>query len=269
MLQTPVFFLKRQWRYFLVALISFTRIPVCCNDFQATDMAKAMRFFPLVGILVGIAGALVFLASHFFLPVGMSVLLSMAATILLTGAFHEDGLADAIDGLGGGRNREQVLTIMADSRIGSYGAISLTVGLLIKYQALSNLPVELIPMPMVLVAGHALSRWCATLLMRTQTYVKPEGKSKPFATQLSLHEMAIATFFGWLPMVVAVIFLEIKPAVFFVALVLVAIVGLWFGQVLKRRIGGYTGDCLGAMQQLTEIAFYLGLLVGCQFCMKF
>lgn len=242
-----------QWRYFLTAVMFFTRVPVHFSQFDEADLNKSTRFFPLIGILVGTVGAAVFWVCDLLLPLEIAILLSMAATILLTGAFHEDGLADAVDGLGGGWSREQVLTIMVDSRIGSYGAIGLVLVLLSKYQALSYQAVALIPAS--LIAGHALSRLCAVLVMFTQSYVKAEGKSKPLATQLNITELLIATFFGLLPMA----FLELK---YLGALVPVALVWLWFSAKIKARIGGYTGDCLGAMQQLTEVAFYVSLLAS-------
>jgi adenosylcobinamide-GDP ribazoletransferase len=242
---------QNQWHYFLTAVMFFTRIPIKFATFDNADLNKATRYFPLIGILVGCVGALVFWLSNKLLPIEVSLLLSMSSTILLTGAFHEDGLADTVDALGGGWSREQVLTIMVDSRIGSYGAIGLVMVLLTKYQTLSYQSVALIPV--TLIAGHALSRLCAVLVMATQSYVKAEGKSKPLATKLSITELMVATFFGLLPMA----FLELK---FLVALLPVAMVWIWFSSKIKTRIGGYTGDCLGAMQQLTEIAFYVGLL---------
>jgi adenosylcobinamide-GDP ribazoletransferase len=129
----------------------------------------------------------------------------------------------------------------------------LLLALLTKYQALSYQVAVFIPAS--IIAGHALSRLCAVLVMFTQSYVKSEGKSKPLATQLSMTELIIATFFGLLPLA----FLEVK---YLAALLPVAIVWLWFSAKIKTRIGGYTGDCLGAMQQLTEIAFYVGLLAS-------
>ncbi|MBA3695397.1 MAG: adenosylcobinamide-GDP ribazoletransferase [Methylotenera sp.] len=233
---------QQNWRYFLTAVMFFTRIPVRLNNFDEADLNKSTRFFTLVGILVGAAGALVFWLSDILLPLEIAVLLSMVATVLLTGAFHEDGLADALDALGGGWTKEQVLTIMVDSRIGSYGAIGLVLALLTKYQTLSYQVATLIPAS--IVAGHALSRLCAVLVMFTQSYVKAEGKSKPLATQLNIIELVIATFFGLLPLM----FLEMK---FLLAMVPVALTWLWFSAKIKKRIGGYTGDCLGAMQQLT------------------
>jgi len=245
--------IKNQWHYFLIAIMFFTRIPIQFNHFDEADLNKSTRFLSLVGILVGAFGALVFWLCNKLLPLEIAVLLSMAATILLTGAFHEDGLADAADGLGGGWSKEQVLTIMLDSRLGSYGAVGLVLVLLTKYQVLSYHAAASIPAAMI--AGHALSRWCAVLVMFTQNYVKVEGKSKPLATRLNRSELTIATFFGLLPMM----FLEMKHLV---ALTPVIIVWLWFSAKIKARIGGYTGDCLGAMQQLTEVAFYIGLLAS-------
>jgi adenosylcobinamide-GDP ribazoletransferase len=248
-----ILMLKREWQYFLTALIFFTRIPVRLNNFDEADLNPSTRYFPLIGILIGSFGALVFWLADRFLPLEIAVLLSMVSTILLTGAFHEDGLADAVDGLGGGWTKEQVLTIMVDSRIGSYGAIGLVLVLLSKYQALSYQAVGLIPI--TLVAGHAISRLSAVLVMATQSYVKTEGKSKPIATQLKLTELIIATFFGLLPLA----FMKLE---FLLALIPVALIWCWFSLKIRKRIGGYTGDCLGAMQQLTEVAFYIGLLAS-------
>lgn len=245
--------LIRQWRLLKTALVFFTRVPLMLPDYDEADLARSTRYFPLVGLLVGAFGALVFWFGDFLLPLELAVLLSMVATLLLTGAFHEDGLSDAVDGLGGGWEKEQVLTIMTDSRVGSYGAIAIVLALLIKFQALSHLSAAMIPL--ALVAGHALSRFCATLVIATQSYVKPEGKAKPLATQITPGELLVAAVFGLLPLVL----LDIR---LLSALVPVTLVWFWFSAKIRSRIGGYTGDCLGAMQQLTEVAFYLGLLVS-------
>jgi adenosylcobinamide-GDP ribazoletransferase len=252
--------LRRQWRLLKTAMVFFTRVPLKLYDYDEADLARSTRYFPLVGVLVGAFGALVFWLSDFVLPLELAVLLSMAATILLTGAFHEDGLSDAVDGLGGGWEKDQVLTIMIDSRIGSYGAIAIVLALLIKFQALSHLSAATIPL--ALVAGHALSRFCATLVIATQRYVKHEGKSKPLATQIAPGELLVAAVFGLLPLVL----LDVR---LLLALVPVALVWLWFSAKIRTRIGGYTGDCLGAMQQLTEIAFYIGLLASLALNVRF
>ena len=149
---------------------------------------------------------------------------------------------------------------MVDSRIGSYGVIGLVLVLLAKYQVLSSLNV--LQIPIALIAAHALSRWCAVLVMATQRYVKAEGKSKPLATQLSRLELVIATFFGLLPLLFV-------GTAGLVALLPVFFVWVWFSLKIKHRIGGYTGDCLGAMQQLTEVSFYIGLLASATLLVRF
>ncbi len=249
-------FIKNEWKYLLTAVMFFTRIPVRIDHYQASDLNHASRYFPLIGIMVGAVAGLVFWGANKVLPLEISVLLSMAATIMLTGAFHEDGLADAADGLGGGVEREQVLTIMTDSRIGSYGAIALVMGLLLKYQSLSYVSYAMLPL--VLVAGHALSRYAAVLVMFTQRYVKATGKSKPIATELSLGALIVASVFGLAPLA----WLDFK---YLLALLPMLLVWLWFSAKIKSRIGGYTGDCLGAIQQMTEVAFYLGILACSSF----
>lgn len=242
----------RELRLFFTALMFFTRIP--CGRWAGNsqdDLNRASRYFPWVGILVGVFGASVYWVGLQCFPQEIAVLLSMIATLLLTGAFHEDGLADATDGLGGGWSKEQVLTIMQDSRLGSYGALAIVMALLVKFQTLAHLSSTVLPF--ALIAGHALSRFCAVLVMSTQEYVRPSGKAKPLATQLSRGGLFIAAIGGLLPLI------GLAPYLLW-ALVPVALVWLWFSFKLKRRLGGYTGDCLGAMQQLCELVFYLGIL---------
>jgi adenosylcobinamide-GDP ribazoletransferase len=244
--------IKKEWRLWLVALIFFTRIPIKVEDFEEADLNRSGKYFPLVGVVVGLVAAAAFGLAIVMLPLQIAVLVSMAATIWLTGAFHEDGLADAADGLGGGWDKEQVLTIMQDSRLGTYGAIALFMMLLAKFATLSHLSAPLLPG--ILLAGHSLSRLGALLVIYTKRYVRPVGKAKPLATQLSGRELSLAVLFGILPLAL------LSPRLW-LALVPVAIIWFWFSRKLEKRLGGYTGDCLGAMQQLCELAFYLGILV--------
>ena len=244
--------MRQQLRLFCTALTFFTRLPVSrWAGADTADLNHAARYFSLVGVLVGAVGALVYLAAARLLPQELAVLASMAATLWLTGAFHEDGLADAADGLGGGWTKEQALTIMQDSRLGSYGAIALFLVLLGKFEALSHLPPALLPA--VLVAGHALSRFAAVLVIASQDYVRTEGKAKPLATRLTPGELLLAGIAGLAPLA------WLQPTWLW-ALLPVALIWLWFSRKLQSRLGGYTGDCLGAMQQLCEITFYLGVL---------
>jgi adenosylcobinamide-GDP ribazoletransferase len=242
----------QEWRLLLVALSFFTRLPVHVADFKEADLNHAARYFSLIGILIGIVAAMVYSLALTVLPMEIAILASMAATLWLTGAFHEDGLADAADGLGGGWEKEQVLTIMQDSRLGSFGAIALFLALLAKFEALAHIYPALLPLTMII--GHALSRFAAVLVICTQSYVRSSGKSKPLATRLGRGELVLAAFFGLAPLVL------LAPKLL-ITLLPVVVVWCWFSYKLRKRLGGYTGDCLGAMQQLCELAFYLGVLV--------
>ncbi len=256
----------KEMRYFLLALGFFTRIPVPqFDDFKTEELNHAAKHFPLVGILVGLEGALVFVVATLVFPQNIAVLISMASTLWLTGAFHEDGLADSFDGIGGAFEQEQALTIMQDSRLGTYGAIALFFVLFAKFQVLSHMHPTFIPL--VLVVGHALSRLAAVWVMATADYVKPSGKAKPLATQISGTHLAIANFFGLLPFIVMLVLLAMfrhSPWVIaklvLMALLPVVLIWAWWRAKLLKRLGGYTGDTLGATQQITELVFYLGAL---------
>lgn len=249
--------LKRELEYFFGAIRFFTRLPVPgWVGHSAEALNQSARYFPAVGLLVGGIGALIYLGAALIWPQPVAVLLSMAATIYATGAFHEDGLADTVDGLGGGWEKLRILEIMKDSRVGSYGVVAMVLALLGKFLLLSSLEPALIPF--ALLAGHALSRFCATVLLATMDYVREDllSKAKPLATRLSPGAMLVALSF----VVAALAFLPLEKVIF--GVVLAALVTFWLAAKFKRWLGGYTGDCLGATQQLSEIAFYLGLLAS-------
>ncbi|WP_343741201.1 adenosylcobinamide-GDP ribazoletransferase [Herbaspirillum huttiense] len=250
-----------QLRLFFTALQFFTRLPVPrWVGFQPHWLQHATRYFPLVGWIVAWACALVYLLAVQFWPQMVAVLLSTAAGIWLTGAFHEDGFADVCDGLGGAVSRERALEIMRDSRLGSYGVIGIVALLLAKLAALQ----ALLPLQVLAVLGmaHPLSRWLATCLIWRMDYVREEGKVKPLAQQVGQGEFLLATLFAVLP-VIGVIALGMMSWQRIAAGVLLAAVAtLWLAARFRRRLGGYTGDCLGAVQQLSETAFYLGALAS-------
>jgi len=258
--------LCKEWRYFLLAVGFFTCFPVpSFADFQEHELNHSAKYFPLVGTLVGMAGAAMLVLASLIFPASIAVLLSMAATIYVTGAFHEDGLADSADGLGGGWDKERILTIMQDSRLGTYGALALFMMLFAKFQLLSALPAE--GLAYVLIAAHALSRLCAVYIMATLSYVKAAGKAKPLASKVQARDLAVATLFGLLPLVplywnVLGNSADVRDFVMLTLswLLSVGFAGYWWRHKIRRWLGGYTGDCLGAMQQLTELAFYLGVL---------
>lgn len=249
--------LKRELAYFFGAVRFFTRLPVPgWVGHSAEALNRSARYFPVVGLLVGGIGALVYLAALQFWPQPVAVLLSMAASIYATGAFHEDGLSDTVDGLGGGWEKARILEIMKDSRVGSYGVVAMVLALLGKFALLGALEAPLVPY--ALLAGHALSRFCATLLLATMDYVREDqtAKAKPLATRLSAGALGFALLF-----VLAALFC-LPPARAALGCGLAALATLWLAARFKRWLGGYTGDCLGATQQLSELAFYLGLLAA-------
>ncbi|QDF68107.1 adenosylcobinamide-GDP ribazoletransferase [Shewanella sp. SNU WT4] len=248
--------LIKEWQLMLVAIGFFTRIPVPASiQVDSDKLNHASRYFGLVGILMGsVCGlALVILAQ--WLPISVVVIIVMLLSVLLTGAFHEDGLADTADGFGGGWQVSDKLAIMKDSRLGTYGAVAILLILLLKWQALTLLAEHsLIAAVVALVLAHGLSRVLAASLIYTETYVRDEGKSKPLANQQQ-------------PIDLGILLLTALVLVFSLPLSTIMVLGigliscrqllvLWF----RRQIGGYTGDTLGAAQQLSEVLIYLLLL---------
>lgn len=252
--------IRSQLELFFIAVGFFSRLPVPgWVEFSPDKLGRAARFLPLVGWLIAVIGAAVFWLAVQVLPVELAVVLSMAATIRATGAFHEDGWADTCDGLGGGWTRDQVLQIMKDSRIGSYGAIGLVLMLLAKYLVLSALGAdEDYPLLAALLVAHPLSRLAAVSIMALLDYARSDdsAKSAPVARRPDAGELGIATLAGVLPL------LLLPAAAALTALGLAAVVVVMALRTFARRLGGYTGDTLGAVQQLSEIAIYLGILAA-------
>jgi len=251
--------LQRECFVFLGAIRFFTRIPISDRvPHSPEQLNNAARYFPAVGIIVGLVSAIVFGMSSLFFPEPVCVVIAMATSIYITGAFHEDGLSDMTDGLGGGWDKTRIMEIMKDSRVGSYGVIAITMALLSKFVLLSAFNVGWIPL--LLIAGHAFSRYCAVLIMAGMNYVREDAssKAKPLATQLSRNALIVASVFGLLPLLL----LPISASLAGISLGLLATI--WLGSKLQKWLGGYTGDCLGATQQLSELAFYLGALAVIQ-----
>jgi len=234
------------------AVMFFTRVPVSSSArHDPEDLQRAAAWFPLVGWLVGAVAAGVWWAAVQVWPPMVASGLSLAVTLLLTGAFHEDGFADVCDGFGGGYTKERVLEIMRDSRVGAFGAIGVVMILGLKWQTVAVLPVT--TGAAVLFAGHAVSRAAAVSLMAVLPYVRdPAGKAKPLATELGGGRLVTALVCGFAPVV-------LLPARCAWSVAAVAVVWWLLGRWFRRRIGGYTGDCLGAAQQATEVVFYLSV----------
>jgi adenosylcobinamide-GDP ribazoletransferase len=252
-----------QVRLFFTALQFFTRLPIPrWVGFDPAWLNQASRYFPLVGVVVALIAGAAYALAAWLLPAPVAVVISTAVGIYATGAFHEDGFADMCDGFGGGMTPERVLEIMKDSRIGAYGAIGTICMLALKLVTLSMLP----PLAAIgaLLVAHPLSRLMATSLIWRLDYARAEGKAKPLAQKMSSAEFLIAAISAALP-ALAVVALRWLPPVALVAGVAVAIIAtIWLARKFVRRIGGYTGDCLGAVQQVTEIMFYLCALAALQ-----
>ncbi|MCX7898322.1 MAG: adenosylcobinamide-GDP ribazoletransferase [Rhodocyclaceae bacterium] len=243
---------------FWAAVGYFTRIPVPASAGDAmAPLARAAHWLPLIGLLVGAFGAAVTLVALQVWPQPIAVLLGMGATLVLTGALHEDGLADTLDGLGGGATREDALRIMKDPRLGSFGALGLMLTLSLKFLALDALAASSPSFfALALISAHAASRFAATVLIFTLEYARVEGKAKPLTT-LTKGGFVFAAGVGLAPSLA----LPWSQAAF--AWLFAALATLSAACLFKRRLGGYTGDCLGATQQISELAFYLGLLCAC------
>jgi adenosylcobinamide-GDP ribazoletransferase len=251
--------IRHELRLVGVALQFLTRVPVPVG-FDPQWLNQSARHFPLVGALVGSFGAAVLCAAGWLFPPAVAVGLSMAATVWLTGAFHEDGLADTCDALGGSVSRERALEIMKDSRIGTYGALALLLVLGLKAATLVALPPAWAMAGLVL--AHTVSRAAAVALIRFLPYAGDvsQAKAKPLAERISRVGLWVAC--GW-AMVVGLALVGWQPAWWPMVLAAgaVAIAGAWGCACwFMRRLGGITGDALGATQQLTELLVLLGWL---------
>ncbi len=252
--------LSHEMRRIAGAFIFYSRIPLPSSWFSAKT-SHCSRYFSLVGWLVGgVSVGIWLLAQMMFsdspgtfseVSLPIAILLGMIAAVLLTGAFHEDGFADTCDGFGGGWSPEERLRIMKDSRIGTYGALGLVFLLLLKFFAL--LQIETAILPWAWFAGNTLSRFVSISQLRFLAYVQDAAKSKSGPmTEFSGVDLIVNAVFGLLPL------LFIGNQVW-VALLAVAIVWWFLLMYFKRKLGGVTGDCLGATQQLSEVVFYLCL----------
>jgi len=250
--------MKKEIHYFLTAILFFTRIPCPKWIGHSSEMLnKSNRYFSLVGILVGSIAALIYYLASFIFTPEIAIILSMISSVWTTGAFHEDGFADTCDGFGGGWTKEKILLIMKDSRLGTYGVIGLFSILVLKFSSIQALSSSNINIPLLIISGHAISRFIATILLYTQPYVRDieTSKIKPTTTQMSTKSLVISFFFGVLPL-----FFFHNYWVFLCLFPL--LITYWYlAHFFKKWIGGQTGDCAGALQQVAEVIFYLFILI--------
>ena len=268
-------------RHYLLAVQFFTRIPVTGRlaawvGYSPQMLRASAVHFPGVGVLVGalVAGFTYVLLAVLPYSIHGSMLTTLVPAVLgtvfsvmLTGAFHEDGLADVADGLGGSQNRERALDIMKDSRVGAFGAIALVLILLSKVSLLAMIG-DVNPAVMVLgiFLAHIVSRTLPLLLIRLLPHVGDTGssKSKPLADQITASSLFIA--FLWLFMALASVFVAYSAIKIITSVIIGLVVSccafLYMWRLFAKRLQGFTGDCLGATQQVCEVAFYLGLALS-------
>jgi adenosylcobinamide-GDP ribazoletransferase len=265
--------MSRFLRHYLLALQFFTRVPVTGRlaawvGYSPAMLRASAAHFPGVGWLVGLWVALVFTALLWALPgVGaapwVAALGATVAGVLMTGAFHEDGLADLADGLGGSAERARALEIMKDSRIGSFGAIALVLALLARVCLLALLAqVDVAAAVAALFLAQVVSRAAPLPLIYGMAHVGDAAgsKSKPLAESLS--RQALLAGLLWLALALALVLWRHPALAWWGGLLGAALGALFMARLLQRRLQGFTGDGLGAVQQVAELLFYLGVVIG-------
>lgn len=240
-------------------------------DHNETLLQQSPRYFPVIGWIVGALSFAAFFICHKYAGTNIGILASIIAGILTTGAFHEDGFADTCDAFGGGWTKEKILAIMKDSRLGTYGVAGLVLMLAAKFLLLKEIVgvAELFlsaqqgewilynMIALTMISAHSTSRLMPVLIIQRYQYVTADdgSKSKPLASKkLSATALITAAAFAIAPM----FFL---PLIYLLALVPMVVITLFAARYFKKWIGGYTGDCLGAVQQVSEIIFYLSALM--------
>lgn len=255
--------MKYEIQVFFTAVMFYTRIP-CPSwvDHSEEYLNKATRYFPLIGWMVGLVAVAIIYASHFIFPTSIGVLLALSGSVLMTGAFHEDGFADVCDGFGGGWTSEKILDIMKDSRVGAYGVVGIILLFFFKVFALiSLLEFDLTYGLKSLILAHVGSRFTAVLIMRSHQYAQADARSKvkPLAKQLSTPDFFICML--WL----VPAFLLFQHYLILLVILPLYLLKRYLAAYFQKWIGGYTGDCLGATQQLAFVLILLYCLGLCNF----
>lgn len=249
------------------ALMFFTRLPWWkLRHVPADSFKRIVGYWPVAGwVTGGVMAAIYGIALFFHLPVVLALLLVFTGRLLLTGALHEDGLADFFDGFGGGRSREQVLTIMKDSHIGTYGVLALVVYVALWVTSTVSLAQRSANLPIVLLFfADVWSKWSASQIVNLLPYARNEEdcKIKKVYDRMSARTFTVGLLFALVPMLGCVLFLKETPYMALWICVTASVpnsVMVWLVQYMRRRIGGYTGDCCGATFLLCELSYFITL----------
>lgn len=240
--------MKANLQLFWLALSFYTRLPVP-KHLDYSQLPKAVRLLPLVGWVVGSLTGLCFMLAHHLWPQNVAVILTLIVGVLLTGAFHEDGFADVCDGFGGGYGKPQILSIMKDSQIGAYGAIGILLLFMLKITLLSGLPAQ--SLPVIFFAGQSVSRLPPLLIMQQYDYARTENSK----SHVAIYKPEWQDLFS--AGVIAVLPFWLLPAILVLSLPVIYFINSQLARFFYRHLSGYTGDCLGASQQVSEMIFYL------------
>jgi adenosylcobinamide-GDP ribazoletransferase len=258
--------IKNELRIFFAALMFYTRIPVPqFFEYREEDLNATSKYFPLIGWIVGSFAVLSFYLFQYLFDTNLAIVFSMLSTVLVTGAFHEDGFADSCDGFGGGWTREKILLIMKDSRLGTYGVIGLFFILSIKFALLQSIAVKfsenILVFFLLIITAHTLSRFVASTFIYTSNYVRlsEESKVKPVADQIKINELVTGGIFTSIPIILLIV--TTNQIVWLAILLPLLVLRQYLSYYFNKWIGGYTGDCLGTVQQLSEIFLYLSFIL--------
>ncbi|WP_429944956.1 adenosylcobinamide-GDP ribazoletransferase [Leptospira yasudae] len=257
--------IREEWNRFCASWMFNTRLPVPpFYVYSEATVSRSSRYFPLIGWIVSGGASFTTFFLSWILPVEISVILGMIASVLITGGFHEDGLADVCDAFGGGWSKEKILEIMKDSRIGTFGSLGLILSLGLKYLLLVKL-FQMSPWIFLSVSwfAHAASRWFALVMMMLIPYARDNdlSKSKPMVKRLPLSDFILSVFFGCSPAIYFAYQYQEKIINVLLGFFLSFLFVLYFRSYFKKWIEGFTGDCLGFTQQGTELLLYLGITI--------
>ena len=256
--------MKEELKIFFTAVMFYTRIP-CPSwvDHSPEYINKSVRYFPLIGWIVGVISGLGFLFGSWLISPLFAAILFMVISVWLTGAFHEDGFADVCDGFGGGWTKEQILTIMKDSRVGTYAVVGLVLLVLLKVALLLEISIGKEPavLFLILINGHTLSRFLAATVIFTHEYVREDelSKAKPVAKSYSTVNIVVSFVLGMVPTIA--LSLLTNQWLWLVVPPILYLMKMYLCRIFTKKIGGYTGDCLGATQQIIEVVYYICLVV--------
>lgn len=254
--------MKKEIQLLCMAISFYTRIPIPFREYnKSLSFQQSTRYLPVVGWITGACLALIIIAAESLFSSWVAVVLGITAAIALTGAFHEDGLADAFDGFGGGWTRDKILDIMKDSRVGVYGMLALITTTLLKVMVIHDILNHLraVPFILLLIATHTFSRYMAVVVLQTTPYVQRQEQSKVKIVTGGITQKAfiVASVISLLPIVIVM-----NTVAWYYGLIILpaGILTFYLRYYFRKWIGGYTGDCLGAVQQLNEIVLLLSIL---------